>query len=67
VGAGSEEQMENFFEMHRSRFQAMLQELIASVQSGIGSLPKEHFEELRSKMFQEIREMEKPTTYLPSR
>jgi hypothetical protein len=58
AGAGSEEQMENFFEMHRSRFQAMLKELISSVQTGIGALPKEHFEELRTKMFHEIRQME---------
>jgi hypothetical protein len=54
----AEQQMENFFEMHRSRFQTMLQELIASVQTGIGGLPKEHFDELRNKMFQEIRQMD---------
>jgi hypothetical protein len=36
----------------------MLQELIASVQSGIGSLPKEHFEELKNKMFEELRHVD---------
>lgn len=54
----SEQQMENFFEMHRSRFQTLLKDLIASLQTGIGSLPQEHFEELRKKMFDEIRRME---------
>jgi len=57
----TEEQMENFFEMHRSRFQELLKDLMASVQTGIGALPKEHFEELRNKMFQEISQLE--TTY----
>jgi hypothetical protein len=50
--------MENFFEMHRSRFQTLLKDLIASLQSGSGALPKEHFDELRNKMFQEIRNLE---------
>jgi hypothetical protein len=54
----AEQQMENFFEMHKSRFQTLLQDLIASTQIGIRALPKEHFEELRSEMFQEIRQME---------
>ena len=54
----SEEQMENFFEMHKSRFQTLLQDLIASVQTGIGALPKEHFEELRNKLFEELHRME---------
>jgi hypothetical protein len=54
----SEQQMESFFEMHRSRFQELLQDLIAHVQSGIGSLPREHFDELRTRMFEEIRQME---------
>jgi hypothetical protein len=54
----TEQQMENFFEMHKSRFQTLLKDLIASTQTGIGALPKEHFDELRNKMFQEIREME---------
>jgi len=58
VGAASEEQMENFFEMHRSRFQTMLKELIASLQTGMGDLPQEHFDELRNKMSHEIRQME---------
>ena len=54
----TEQQMENFFEMHKSRFQTLLQDLIGSVQTGIGALPKEHFEELRNKMFHEIRQLE---------
>jgi hypothetical protein len=53
-----EKQMENFFEMHRSRFQTLLQELIESTQSGIGALPKEHFEGLRERLFAEIRNLE---------
>ena len=61
----SEQQMENFFEMHKSRFQTLLKELIESLQSGMGALPKEHFDELRNKMFHEIRQMETPTTPLP--
>jgi hypothetical protein len=52
--------MENFFEMHKSRFQTLLKDLIESLQSGIGSLPQEHFEELRNKMFQELHRMETP-------
>lgn len=54
----SEQQMESFFEMHRSRFQELLKDLITHVQSGIGSLPKEHFDELKTRMFDEIRQME---------
>ena len=54
AGAASEEQMENFFEMHKSRFQTMLKELIASLQTGIGNLPKEHFDEIRNKLFAEL-------------
>ena len=54
----SEQQMENFFEMHRSRFQTLLKDLIASLQAGIGDLPQEHFEELRNKMFEEVRRIE---------
>ena len=50
----SDEKMENFFEMHKSRFQELLKDLIASVQSGIGALPKEHFDVLRSKLFEEL-------------
>ena len=56
----SEQQMENFFEMHRSRFQTLLKDLITSLQEGIGSLPQAHFDELRKKMFDEIRRMEAP-------
>ena len=50
--------MENFFEMHRSRFQTLLKDLIASLQAGIGDLPQEHFDELRNKMFEEVRRIE---------
>jgi len=59
--AASEEKMENFFEMHRSRFQELLKDLIDSVQAGVGALPKEHFEALRIKMFEEIHRFEKTT------
>jgi len=58
MGAASEEQMENFFEMHRSRFQTMLKELIASLQTGIGDLPQEHFDDLRERLFTEVRNLE---------
>jgi hypothetical protein len=54
----TEEEMENFFEMHRSRFQELLKDLIASVQTGIGALPKEHFDELRNKLFEELHNLE---------
>jgi hypothetical protein len=54
----SEQQMESFFEMHRSRFQTLLKDLIASLQTGIGDLPQEHFDELRNKLFHEIRQLE---------
>ena len=54
----TEEQMENFFEMHKSRFQTLLQDLMASVQTGIGALPKEHFDELRNKLFEELHQLE---------
>jgi len=50
----SEQQMENFFEMHKSRFQELLKDLIASIQAGVGALPKEHFEALKSKFFEEL-------------
>jgi hypothetical protein len=46
--------MENFFEMHRSRFQALLNDLILDLQRGIGSLPQEHFDRLRERLFNEI-------------
>ena len=58
AGTASEEQMENFFEMHKSRFQTMLKELIASLQTGIGSLPQEHFDEIRNKLFDELHQLE---------
>lgn len=58
VEGAEEEQMENFFEMHKSRFQTLLKELMESLQSGIGALPKEHFDELRNKLFAEIRKTE---------
>jgi hypothetical protein len=61
----AEQQMENFFEMHKSRFQALLKDLITSMQTGLGALPQEHFDELRNKMFQEILQMESATTNLP--
>jgi hypothetical protein len=57
----TEEQMENFFEMHRSRFQELLKDLIASVQQGVGALPKEHFEELRERLFAEVQNLEATT------
>ncbi len=59
--AASEQQMENFFEMHRSRFQELLKDLITSLQSGIGNLPKEHFDDLRNKLFEELRPLETTT------
>src|SRR5215216_2915162 len=49
AATASEEQMEGFFEMHRSRFQELLKDLIAHLQSGIGGLPREHFDDLRNK------------------
>jgi hypothetical protein len=58
----SAQQMENFFEMHKSRFQELLKDLIASLQSGIGGLPKEHFDDLRNRLFEELRKLEKITT-----
>ena len=54
----AEQQMENFFEMHKSRFLTLLKDLIDSMQMGIGALPKEHFEELREKLFVEVRNLE---------
>jgi len=57
----TEQQMENFFEMHKSRSQELLKDLIGSMQAGIGALPKAHFEELRNKMFDEIHQMETTT------
>ncbi|HJR79889.1 MAG TPA: hypothetical protein VJ821_07445 [Anaerolineales bacterium] len=56
----TEEQMESFFEMHKSRFQALLSDLILQLQSGIGSLPKEHFDHLREQLFNELRALETP-------
>ncbi|MEO7837854.1 MAG: hypothetical protein ABIU06_00700 [Anaerolineales bacterium] len=56
--SASEKQMENFFEMHRSRFQTLLSDLIANLQTGIGNLPKEHFDDIRQKLFDEVRNLE---------
>jgi hypothetical protein len=56
--AASEEKMENFFQMHRSRFQELLKDLIASMQTGIGALPKEHFDTLKNRLFEELQKME---------
>jgi hypothetical protein len=58
VESATEQQMENFFEMHKSRFQELLKDLIASMQTGIGNLPSEHFDELRNKLFEELRQLE---------
>lgn len=54
----SEKQFESFFEMHRSKFQELLKDLIAHLQSGIGGLPREHFDHLRDKLFDEVRNLE---------
>lgn len=59
--AAAEEKMENFFQMHKSRFQELLKDLIASIQIGILGLPKEHFDELRNKLFEEIKMIEATT------
>ncbi len=56
--SASDQQMENFFEMHKSRFQELLKDLIASLQTGIGALPKEHFDDLRNKLFDELGKLE---------
>jgi len=56
--AVSEQQMENFFEMHKSRFQTLLSDLVANLQTGIGGLPKEHFDTLKNKLFDELRQLE---------
>jgi hypothetical protein len=56
--AASEEKMENFFQMHKSRFQELLKDLIANLQTGIGGLPREHFDQLRERMFEELRLIE---------
>lgn len=56
--AASEEKMENFFQMHKSRFQELLKDLIASLQTGIGALPKEHFDTLRNNLFRELESLE---------
>src|SRR5574338_690363 len=40
----SEARMETFFEMHRSRFQELLKDVISSLQAGIGTVPGEHFD-----------------------
>jgi hypothetical protein len=58
ASVATEQQMESFFEMHKSRFQELLKDLIASLETGIGALPKEHFDTLKNKMFEEIRRLE---------
>jgi hypothetical protein len=58
AGSASEQQMENFFAMHRSRFQELLKDLIDHLQAGIGGLPKEHFDSLREKLHQELRALQ---------
>jgi hypothetical protein len=63
----SEEKMENFFEMHKSRFQELLKDLIVSVQTGIGALPKEHFDTLRNNLFHELQQVETTPNELPPR
>ena len=55
AGDASEEQMESFFQMHKSKFQELLKDLIANLQSGIGALPKAHLDDLRNKLFEELR------------
>jgi hypothetical protein len=62
VGSASEEQMENFFEMHKSRFQELLRDLINHLQTGIGGVPKEHFDHLRNNLLAEIRHLETTAT-----
>jgi len=57
----AEQQMENFFEMHKSRFHELLKDVIASMQTGVGNLPKEHFEDLRGKLFAEVQNLEAGT------
>ena len=58
TGVASEEQMESFFQMHKSRFQELLKDLIAHLQTGIGNLPRAHFDTLRNKLFEEIQKIE---------
>jgi hypothetical protein len=58
LDGATEQQMENFFEMHKSRFQTLLKDLIASLQTGIGNLPKEHFDTLRARLFAEVNNLE---------
>ena len=43
------------------RFQTLLQDLMESMQSGIGALPKEHFEELRKRLLAEVQNLEATT------
>lgn len=65
--AAAEENMENFFQMHKSRFQDLLKDLIASLQTGLGALPKEHFDTLRNRLFEEIQRMETTTNEISPR
>ena len=57
----SQRQCDGFFEMHKSRFQELLKDLIASLQSGIDGLPKGHFDDLRNKLLEELRKLETAT------
>lgn len=54
----SDQQFGSFFEMHRSRFQELLKDLINHLQTGIGSLPKEHFDQLRDRLFTEVHSLD---------
>ena len=67
AGVASDEQMENFFQMHRSKFQELLKDLITHLQSGIGNLPKEHFDTLRNRLFEEIQKLETSTNEMSPR
>jgi hypothetical protein len=58
AASATEQQMESFFEMHKSRFQTLLKDLIESLQTGMGALPKEHFDTLRNNFFEELRKVE---------
>ena len=50
---------ENESLMHvRAGAQELLKDVIASLQTGIGALPQEHFEALRSKFFAELQQLE---------
>jgi len=46
------------FEENQPQVDNLLRELIAHLQEGIGNLPKEHFDNLRNNMFEELRALE---------